>query len=168
MQRYLAANLHAKDKDVLDCPCGVGWGSSLLTSAKTVTGIDISAEAIEFAQTYYSSPRLFFEVGNMATLPYTNRFDYIVFLEGMEHVTKQEAIATLNSFNHALKPGGELFLTVPVKEPLKNKNPYHLHKYSYDEAISIISPLFSKIKEETSQISEDVHILCYYGKKQTE
>lgn len=34
MKRYTAADTLVAGKKVLDCPCGVGWGTSLLISAK--------------------------------------------------------------------------------------------------------------------------------------
>ncbi len=43
--RYKFCNNFINGKSVLDIPCGVGWGTSLLKKAKSIIGIDISSEA---------------------------------------------------------------------------------------------------------------------------
>lgn len=56
-KRYFYALNFIREKDVLDCVCGIGWGSCLIANggAKSVTGIDLSAVAIESAKEYYSA-----------------------------------------------------------------------------------------------------------------
>ena len=44
--RYKIAAKYCPDKVVLDVPCGMGWGTSLLKEAKEVHGVDISEDAI--------------------------------------------------------------------------------------------------------------------------
>ncbi len=50
MHRYAAVQKVAADKDVLDVACGEGYGARLLAaSARSVTGVDISEEAVRHA-----------------------------------------------------------------------------------------------------------------------
>ena len=75
-KRYTFANTYTKGKDVLDVPCGVGWGTSLL-SAKCVAGIDISKEAVDYAKKHYLG--IDFLVGNMANIHFKDkRIDVLV------------------------------------------------------------------------------------------
>ena len=51
-QRYNAVLNIVKGKKVLDAACGAGYGTALMASvAEEVTGIDISSEAISYANT---------------------------------------------------------------------------------------------------------------------
>lgn len=133
MRRYGMVDRYAAGKHVLDCPCGVGWGSSLLVSAKTVTGVDICPEAIAFANTYYSSERIEFMAADMARLNLSRTFDLVVFLEGLEHVEKDAGRECLKAFQAHLAPEGRLFFSVPIKESGPVRNPYHCSFYSYEE-----------------------------------
>jgi len=65
-KRYTFANKFTEGKTVLDIPCGVGWGTSLLR-AKHRIGIDISADAIGYGRKHY--PGIDFLIGNMANIP---------------------------------------------------------------------------------------------------
>ena len=76
---------------VLDVPCGVGWGSSMLSTAKHVVAMDISQEAVTYGSTHYAAP--LFAVGHMAKLPFNDDlFDVVICLEGLEHVPGDLAI----------------------------------------------------------------------------
>ena len=58
--RYTAAGFLIKGLSVLDAACGTGFGSDILArSAAHVTGIDISSEAIEYAQGNYGVTMLY-------------------------------------------------------------------------------------------------------------
>src|SRR5947209_10327949 len=62
--RYAFAARLAHGKRVLDAGCGAGYGSAELAhTAQSVIGMDISAEAVEFARANYRLPNLTFEQG---------------------------------------------------------------------------------------------------------
>ena len=68
-QRYKFCNQFVKDKEVVEIPCGVGWGTSLLKGYKSLIGFDISSEAIQYAVKHYTRPNRTFSVGDMESLP---------------------------------------------------------------------------------------------------
>ena len=81
--------LKVKGKKVLDIPCGVGWGTSLLKRAAFIIGIDISNEAIDYAKKHYENKNRKFCVGDMQSIPLENdSIDVLICLEGFEHVSK--------------------------------------------------------------------------------
>src|SRR5215208_5162062 len=62
MARYAFAARLASGKRVLDAGCGAGYGSAELAhAAQTVVGIDVAAEAMDFAREHYRLPNLRFE-----------------------------------------------------------------------------------------------------------
>src|SRR5215831_13097507 len=62
MARYTFAMRLARGKRVLDAGCGAGYGSAVLAEvAEHVTGVDIAADAIEYARANYQAANLTFE-----------------------------------------------------------------------------------------------------------
>ncbi len=57
-ERYIKSLSYVKNKDVLDCACGIGWGSYLIANvgANHVTSVDLSEEAISAAKNYFNHP----------------------------------------------------------------------------------------------------------------
>ena len=146
-KRYTFANAYTKGKDVLDVPCGVGWGTSLL-NARRVVGIDISKEAVDYAKKHY--PKIDFLVGNMANIPIPDKsIDVVVCLEGYEHVNRDVGIRFLEEAVRILRKGGLLVMSCPVILPGEGHsgNPYHLYEPTVEEIERILGNKFkNKIK----------------------
>lgn len=128
MERYRFAERFAKYGRVLDCACGVGYGSHhLATSGEAeVVGVDIDQSAINYAQGHYSGERLSFICNDAAVLK-GELFDTIVSLETIEHVPDPDKL--IDNFVNLLKHGGTLVASVPVT-PSTDVNPYHLHDFT--------------------------------------
>src|SRR3954469_6922749 len=61
LARYTFAARLARGKRVLDAGCGAGYGSAELAhAAQSVIGIDVAAEAVDFAREHYRLPNLSF------------------------------------------------------------------------------------------------------------
>src|SRR3954462_2607763 len=67
LARYTFASRLARGKRVLDAGCGAGYGSAELAhTAHTTVGIDVAAEAVDFARAHYRLANLWFEQGSCA------------------------------------------------------------------------------------------------------
>ena len=84
-ERYEFCNKYIKDKIIMDIPCGVGWGTSLLKGANELIGVDISEEALSFAKETYKE--IEFKQGSMTSIPSENlSIEVLICLEGYEHI----------------------------------------------------------------------------------
>lgn len=157
--RYAYVRRYARNKDVLDVPCGMGWGTSLITRARSVVAIDKCEEAIREAQKRYPSAARFM-VGDMQELSVaSSSFDVVSCLEGIEHVTESVAIAFLREVRRVLRDSGTLILSSPfVPGGTHSGNPHHLREYQPHELRALIADHFT-IEEESFRAYGSVTIL---------
>lgn len=142
--RYAFCNGYIADKVVLEIPCGVGWGTSLLKGYKHITALDISEEAIRYAKSSFGNKNICFKVGDMTKLSFNdNYFDVVVCLEGYEHVTKDVGLCFIKEAKRVLKDDGKLIMTVPLITDGKHSgNPYHLYEPTLTEIQEILTADF--------------------------
>ena len=130
LERYDFAAGFLEGGRVLDCACGVGYGSQRLLAGgpgtQQVTGVDIDGSAVAYAQAHFVDPRLAYVCADGAAFE-AEPFDAIVSFETIEHVPDPEAL--LDNFVRLLKPGGLLIASVPVT-PSVDVNPFHLHDFT--------------------------------------
>ena len=130
LERYDFAAKFMREGRVLDCACGVGYGSERLSWAgdgkQRVTGVDIDPAAVEYAEAHYRRARVEFVCADGSHFD-SDPFDMIVSFETIEHVPDPEAL--LDNFTRLLRPGGVLVASVPVT-PSVDVNPYHLHDFT--------------------------------------
>lgn len=129
VKRYQYAAKFCKDKKVLDCACGCGYGSAILSKvAKKVVGLDKKI-AIEYAIKHWARPKIDFKIFNLNEESYLvlGKFDVIVSIETIEHLTPTIS-QTFMKFASVLNPGGYLITSHPTNEP---DNPpvskFHVH-----------------------------------------
>jgi len=131
MERYRFASKFVTSGRVLDCACGVGYGTAILSEAESnpesVLGVDIDPKAANYASQSYASDKVSFRQGDGCLLQDDQGFDTIVSLETVEHVP--DPVALLTNFFNLLRPGGKLIASVPVT-PSVDVNPYHLHDFT--------------------------------------
>lgn len=131
LARYRFASQFVTNGRVLDCACGVGYGSALLAenenNPQQVLGMDIDPKAVHYAQSKFEAENLDYRQGDGCLLDDPELFDTIVSLETVEHVP--DPMALLENFVRLLKPGGHLVASVPVT-PSVDVNPYHLHDFT--------------------------------------
>ena len=113
--RYHFAARAVAGKRVLDVACGEGYGTALLAQAAAeVTGVDLSAEAIEHASKAYAGARnARFVCAPCTRLPLADgSIDVAVSFETIEHIADQAPF--LDELARVLAPGGHL-LFLPVR-----------------------------------------------------
>ena len=150
-ERYAFCLPFVHGRDVLDVPCGTGWGSSLLSGYASLTGLDIDRDAIDYARTHYAGIR--FIEGSMCQLPFEDAsFDTVVCLEGLEHVYLSDAQRFLHEAHRVLREHGILVVTTPLlNDGRHSSNPYHLYEFVAAELKSLLSRYFIPIHWEIIQ-----------------
>ncbi len=94
IERYAIVRQFVHGK-MVDCACGVGYGTHLMAKNPDVTsaiGIDITPECIETAQREFSSPKVKFVQGDINTID-VGQADFLVSLETIEHLPDPAALA---------------------------------------------------------------------------
>jgi ubiquinone/menaquinone biosynthesis C-methylase UbiE len=96
---HVASVINLEGKDILEVSCGCGGGSYFIMKhhrPSSVMGIDFSGNAINFCNSYYSTPALSFFCGNAESLPFENNtFDVVINIESshcygnLEHFLKE-------------------------------------------------------------------------------
>ncbi len=150
--RYAFARRYADGKRVLDAGCGTGYGSAeLAQSAAAVTGVDISADAIEYASASYPIPGLrFLESSCIAVPSPPESFDLVVAFEVIEHLTEYRAF--LNECARVLTREGLLIVSSPNKRyyaetrASTGPNPFHEHEFEAGEFVRELERVFSNVR----------------------
>ena len=147
--RYMIAKEFVKGKRVLDIACGEGYGSFLLHQwgALKVTGVDISADAIENAQMNFSHADIEFICSNAQNIVFEEKYDVIISLETIEHVNDESQY--LNVLKNALTDDGILIVSCPNDHWYYNENEsneYHLRKYTFDDFVLSSESVLGKAK----------------------
>lgn len=146
--RYDFAARHVAGRRALDCACGAGYGSSLLlrAGAASVTGVDVSDEALAHARHNFAGPD--FRKSDGRSLPLADAsVDVAVSLETIEHT--EDAALFLAELARVLVPGGTLLLSTPLSrgpQRLRPQNPFHLREYDDEELAALLAPRFELLE----------------------
>lgn len=149
IDRYVFASNFCKHKDVLDAPCGHGYGSMLLKSlgAKSVHGIDIDKKALDKCINLYKEKSVKYSYQDL-TDPMSDwkqgSFDAIVSIEGFEHVSRDDVVQLLYNFRYLAKKDATIIITTPIRysEKWNYQGGTHLYEYSLDEFEEVIGNVF--------------------------
>ena len=145
--RYHFAARLAAGLRVVDAACGEGYGSALLARvAASVTGADLSGEAITHARAAYAgTPNLAFVQAPCTRLPLEDSAaDLFVSFETVEHIEEQEAF--LREIARVLAPDGLLLLSCPNRREYSDRrgfaNPYHVKELYREELEALVARHF--------------------------
>lgn len=150
--RYAFARRFAEGRRVLDAGCGTGYGSAeLAQAAASVTGLDVSPEAIEYARANYPIPGLGFVVCNCAAMPFAGgAFDVVAAFEVIEHLSDHRAF--LEDCARVLTATGLFIVSSPNKRyyaetrAQTGPNPYHAHEFEPEEFVEELSRVFPNVR----------------------
>lgn len=147
LHRYALALQFVKNKTVVDIASGEGYGSNLLASiASSVTGVDISKEAIDHSKCKYQKNNLRFIVGTATEIPLDPQsVDVVVSFETIEHHDKHDEM--MNEIKRVLKPDGLLIISSPDKYTFSMipnyHNVFHIKELYLEEFQNLIRSYFS-------------------------
>lgn len=152
LARYLFAAEFVVDRDVADIACGTGYGSLMLAraGAKSVHGMDISAEAIEYCKEQNEAPNVFFSMANAQNLCgiADSTFDIVISFETIEHLPSIDAY--LDEILRILRPGGLFLVSTPDRRIgsvlfwlfRRPQNHFHVREMSERELLKQLSSRF--------------------------
>lgn len=149
IDRYKFALNYCKDKQVLDIACGTGYGTRMISQVATsVIGVDISEDAIKYANASYKSNNIKYVLANATNIPYAaNTFDVIVSFETLEHILSYKNF--LSECRRVLKQDGIFICSTPnalISSPDGEiDNPYHAMEFTPDEFVSMMNKEFSMV-----------------------
>lgn len=145
--RYLFAQAHVAGRRVLDVASGEGYGSALLASrAASVTGVDISPEAVRHAgERYGSAANLNYLCASCASIPLPDAsFDVIISFETIEHMTEHDAF--MAEVQRLLAPGGLFIISSPNRVEYSDRtgyrNEYHVKELDGPELRTLLDRHF--------------------------
>ena len=147
LKRYEFARPYCVGKDVLDAGCGAGYGSAFLgEAARTVLGVDVSGETIDYARARYGGGNVEFAVDDLQALERTDgEFDVVVAFEVIEHLPHPERFVA--QARRVLKPDGVLVVSTPRAEHGRERpeNPFHEREFLRDEFERLLRGSFGRV-----------------------
>lgn len=123
-----------KDKTLIDCASGEGYGSDLIKrkiSDLDVYGVDIDSLTIDHSSQKYKN--IFFSTGSILDLEniFKNKFDFFISNQTFEHLSSLDQKKALGTVYKLLNKNGLFAIAVPNKpvyEIYSPNNPYHLNE----------------------------------------
>lgn len=156
--RFICDTLYG---NVLDLACGIGYGAEILSKNSKIQsylGVDISSEAIEYANHTYKTNIASFLNASALTIDLTNKsFDFIISFETLEHINEYQEV--LNNFSKWLKDDGILIGSVPEAnwesscDNTYGKNPYHVVQFDIDKIEESLKLNFKNIILFTNELA---------------
>lgn len=147
--RYRLVERYVAGKEMVDMGCGAGYGSnSLARLAKSVSGVDLSDEAIGYARNRYHAPNLEYQIGDVTKLSFENdSFEAAVSFEVIEHLPRPEDLAV--EAKRILKEDGIFIVSTPDKQTYSNDrnsvNPFHVKEMYEEEFREILERHFEHV-----------------------
>jgi ubiquinone/menaquinone biosynthesis C-methylase UbiE len=137
--------LEARDR-VLDCACGVGYGSRRLAEIfGRVDAVDVFEEAIAMARERYDDARIAWhclDAARLRELFKEESFDAIVSFQTIESIEDDRKF--LDDLKELLKPGGLLLIDTPIRKQRVDhpENHHHRRYYGLDEWLGLLGSRF--------------------------
>lgn len=125
---------------VVDCACGCGYGTHLISEnpdVNSVMGVDISEDAINWANDNFKNDNVAFQLGKFQDLPKILDGltpDVLVSIETMEHIKDTKSyIETVSKINADL-----VLVSFPNKKST-HFNKFHYHDFKDDDVVKLFN-----------------------------
>ncbi|BFI96987.1 MAG: hypothetical protein RSP_24970 [Rhodanobacter sp.] len=150
LHRYAWCAPLVSGKDVLDIACGEGYGSAMLArGARSVTGVDISDEAVLHARAQYRDiPGLEFLRGDAARIPLSDdSVDVVISFETIEHHDRHSEM--VSEIRRVLRPDGILVISSPNRvvytDLAGHHNEFHVKELDFNEFDAVLKEKFDRV-----------------------
>lgn len=130
VQRYGFVRQYVHDH-VLDCACGCGYGTYMLSKnpdVKSIIGVDRSKEAIDFAMDNYCDKKTFFTHCENIEDFEVECIDQLVSIETIEHLKDPMTLIEMAIRNEV----PELIISFPTKKST-HYNKFHYHDFTFND-----------------------------------
>jgi 2-polyprenyl-3-methyl-5-hydroxy-6-metoxy-1,4-benzoquinol methylase len=160
LKKFRPIQSESESLRIIDIACGMGYGSKILaqTLQAQVEGVDIAAEALEYARENHSAKGVEFSQGEITKIPFDDEsFDVAVCYETIEHVHYEEALVALKELHRVLRPGGKLFISTPNRyftfalQLLGMKNPFHFYEFRPQELSRVLKTCGFEVQQSYGQ-----------------
>jgi len=147
MYRYFKANelLNIQKTDmVLDCSCGQGYGTFILSqNAGHVFGLDVNENYLALAKKEYKKTNIAFHTYKKWETNKNIKINKIVCIETIEHLPKKDIYKFANKLMKYLEENGDLCVICPIGEDKPSEyNKFHLNEPSIDTLYNLFTPHF--------------------------
>ena len=144
LARYKFVSKLLKPTDsVLEVGCGSGLGSIFLAQhSKSVLGIDVKTSDIEEALALNQRNNVDFKVLDLFEDQSNDKYDTVVSLDVIEHLTVEQGQALVAEMSRRLNPGGLLVIgspsiwSYPYQSPISQVS--HVHCYDLPELETLV------------------------------
>jgi ubiquinone/menaquinone biosynthesis C-methylase UbiE len=149
LKRYEFASKYCEEKDVLDAACGTGYGTFYLSDmARSVIGLDIDRQAIDYANEHYKRDNINFvrmDISKEIKFP-DKYFDTVCSIETIEHLPGIDTY--IREVARVLKEGGKYIVSTPYvkKTNLRPTRSCHHAEYSMKDLGKILEGHFRNIE----------------------
>lgn len=107
---------------ILSAACGAGrFDGILMEAGHSVLGIDQAAGMLTRAREHFPAeqfPQLRYERIGLQEMDFHEEFDGAICMDAMEHICPEDWPGIIKGFAAALKPGGLLYFTADVRDPV--------------------------------------------------
>jgi 2-polyprenyl-3-methyl-5-hydroxy-6-metoxy-1,4-benzoquinol methylase len=114
--KTIAELLRDKPANILEVGTGIGYGLQLLLSAnciKTYTGIEPNKDCCDYVNTIIKDDKIVIINESILDIG-LEKYDFTLLIEVIEHMTKEDVIATLKKLNQLTI--NTMFMSTPKKE----------------------------------------------------
>jgi SAM-dependent methyltransferase len=164
ISRYAFAERFAPGRRLLDLGCGTGYGAAELANvARSVIGIDVAADAVNYASAHY--PQCRYVTASAAQIPFApGSFDLITAFEVIEHLTDWRNL--LRDARRVLAPGGVFVVSTPNRlyyaesRAEQGPNPFHHHEFEFAEFRDALAEFFPHV---TIYLQNRLEAVAFYA-----
>ena len=123
-----------ENANVLDAGSGFGqytWRLSSIYKGWKIKAIDINDEQVKDCNDFFAgtgrSERVRFETGDLTLLDETNLYDFVITVDVMEHIEKDELV--FSNFYRSLKSNGILMISTPSDKGGSDVHDHNDHSF---------------------------------------